>query len=124
LQALFEILAYLPWDWLFFRSGNSVLTSLEAEDRYQLLVAALSFGVGAGVGWGSLHYLPDLLAKWAWWRMASLLVLPGLSGGLAYAMAKRRQRTQPQARPWPHFWRAFLFTFGLVAVRFAFGVRG
>jgi hypothetical protein len=56
-------------------------------------------------------------------RLANLPVAPLVSAYIAQAIARRRREANPLIAPRNHFWKAFWFTLGLVAIRFAYATR-
>jgi hypothetical protein len=57
--------------------------------------------------------------------VTNLAAAPLSAAWLAQLIARRRQKTYTYrtVEPRSHYWRAFWFTLGLVAVRFAFATR-
>jgi hypothetical protein len=117
IQAIFEMLAYIPWDWFLYLD-----IPVSSSDR-PVMVGFASLALGIAIGWLSLYFLPDVIARWPWLRISLLFVSPILSGLLASQMAKFRQRRDDRVDPWSHFWWSWAFTLGLVVVRFGFAVR-
>ena len=117
-QVIFEVLAYLPWD--FFSYGRfDAAERGDADFGHGLL----SLVVGASLGGFSLLVLPDVVAKWPWLRIALLIIGPFVSGLLAFGFAEMRLRRGWNVRPTAHFWFSWLFTLGLVVVRFTYAHR-
>lgn len=113
LELLLEVLANLPFDWPSRKrsepeSGNTLLHSLPW------------CGGGALLGGLSLLLLPHSLIRLPALRIANLLLAPPLSGAVSWWLTQQRSRGNANLLPRYHFWRAFSFTLGLVAVRFAY----
>ena len=119
-QILFEFFAYWPWDWLWY---SSPYDRRETASNGTWWAALVSLGLGAFVGWASLHFFPDVLVKWSWLRIALLVISPLGSGYVALTMARWRREQNQFIDPATHFWIALCFSIGLVWVRFAFAIR-
>ena len=74
-------------------------------------------GALAGI---SLLIFPRTIVSLHVLRIANLLLAPVASGLLSFKIAQRRARANPNIRPRNHFWQAFWFTIGWVAIRFAY----
>jgi hypothetical protein len=115
-QILFEILAYWPWDWFLYSKNDT------GEDRpFSIGIAGLI--LGGLVGAFSLLFFPDVIAKWPWLRVTLLFVSPLVSGLISYWFASYRSHKNNLVVSIHHFWWSWLFTLGLVVVRFTFAVR-
>lgn len=119
-QFLFELFAYLPWDWGWYWTPYD-RRDTQSDGTFWAVV--LSVGLGAAIGALSLFIFPDVLIKWGWLRIVLLFLSPLLSGSMALTMARWRQEQNKFIEPWTHFWLALCFSIGLVWVRFAFASR-
>jgi hypothetical protein len=120
LQGLFEfaleVLANIPFDW--------PSRARETSEPRSLGVACFLWFVGGCL----LGALSILLLKHTWIRLsplriANLPLAPLVSAYIAQATARQQQETNPKIVPRSHFWKAFWFTLGLVAIRFAYATR-
>jgi hypothetical protein len=121
LQAFFEfvvgVLAYLPIDLIPYSWRRE-------PDPDALAGYCLGWFIGGAVlAWLSLIVFHHTFIHQPSLRIANLALAPLASAFLAEALAKRRERSNPFVVPRNHFWQAFWFTLGLVAVRFAFAAR-
>ena len=120
-QVIFELLAYTPFEWLWWREP---LTDSRSEGESSILgFRLLTILAGGLVGWASLYFFPDVMVKFGWMRVALLVVSPLGSGLIAKTMAEIRARKDSLENPMSHFWFAFCFSIGLVFVRFTFAHR-
>ena len=76
----------------------------------------LAIIVGGVIGGLTLLIFPHSLVKHAWLRCLNLIASPLLS----YAISKRLAMNRLDVSPVAHARLAFLFTFGLAAIRFAY----
>lgn len=113
LELLLEALANLPFDWPSRKRS-------EPESDPPLRRCLLWCGGGALLGGVSLLLLPHSLIQLPALRIANLLLAPLLSGAVSWRLTQRRSRRNGNLLPHNHFWQAFGFTLGLVAVRFAY----
>lgn len=119
-QIAFEILAYLPWDWAWYAYPYN---EQETADWKRASAWIFSLIAGALLGWGSLHYFPDVFVQWGWLRIVLLFLTPLGSGFLALAMARGRQEKNELVSPLFHFWLSLCFSAGFIGIRFAFAHR-
>ncbi len=113
LELLLEVLANLPIDW----PSRKRSAPESANVAWRCL---LWCGGGALLGGLSLLPLPHSLIQLPALRIANLVLAPPLSGALSWWLTQRHSRHNANLLPRYHFWRAFAFTLGLVAVRFAY----
>jgi len=113
-EVLLEVLGTLPWDMLSYRW----------DDRTGCSLVLLTLLAGGAVGGISVLIFPHTMLHHGWSRMGNLIVAPLLSGGMAWLMAKRRERRGRAVPELRHFWHSFGFTFALAAVRLAYCNRG
>ncbi len=113
LELLLEVLANLPIDWPSRKRSTPESTSV----FWQCL---LWCGGGALLGGLSLLLLPHSLIQLPPLRIANLLLAPLLSGAVSWWLTQQHSRRNANLLPRYHFWRAFGFTLGLVALRFAY----
>jgi hypothetical protein len=113
IEFLGEMLTYLPWDmFLYSRETNGSAGSGSK--------AILSLFLGGCIGGLSLLVFPNTLMRRSALRIGVLILAPLASGWLARATARRRRARGAETSPLTHFWCSALFTFGLVAIRFAY----
>jgi hypothetical protein len=121
LQFLFELLldvgTFFPFD-LPSKNRRTPEPSLLA------LGCCFWFAGGCACGWLATFVFKNTLIASGALRMVNLVVAPLVSAALSQAIAKRRARDNHHIRPRNHYWRAFWFTTGLVAVRFVYAARG
>lgn len=121
LQFLFEfaldVLGNLPFDW---PSRNR--STPEPENIF--LRCFLWFCGGCLLAGLSLIVFRHTLIAAPALRIANLVLAPLASAFLSAAIARQRALENPFIVPRNHFWQAFWFTLGLVAIRFAYATRG
>jgi hypothetical protein len=116
-EFLLEVFAWWPWDWAWWSYDRT-------DDPNPRWAAALvSIGIGAALGWLSLHLFPAVLVKWAWLRITLLFVSPVASGLMAFHFAQGRRKHFEYVDPNFHFWIGLCFSVGFVWVRFALAHR-
>jgi hypothetical protein len=120
-QILFEIFAYMPWDWFWY---STPYDRRETDSDGTWIAVLASILVGAFFGWLSLFVFPDVLVKWGWLRIVLLFASPIGSGLVSRETARWRQQRNAFIEPATHFWIGLCFSIGLVWVRFAFAHRG
>jgi hypothetical protein len=113
IEFLLNVVADIPFDW---PSRNR----RTPEPERIAAVCFLWLLLGATLAWLSLFFFPRPLISRQALRMANLVLAPFASGLLSLFVARRRALTNPYIIPRNHFWQAFWFSVGLVAVRFAY----
>jgi hypothetical protein len=95
------------------------------EPRSLTLSCLLGFLGGSFLAAVSIVLLRHTWIPFSALRVANLAAAPLSAAWLAQLIARRRQKTYTYrtVEPRSHYWRAFWFTLGLVAVRFAFATR-
>jgi hypothetical protein len=120
LQGIFEFFieifgysGYSPIDWLF------------PHERPKSLIGKCItwFIVGCGLAGISMLFLKRTWISYPALRTLNLMAAPIASAFISQAIARHRNRNNPDIIPRNHFWQAFWFTLGIVTVRFAFAVR-
>lgn len=117
-QLLLESLLYFPWDMFVifhekYRGG-----------KYNKFGWALiSLLVGMTVGIISVGIFSDAVLPFSWLRVLNLIVAPFLAGALALRMSRRRNQKELTSDNKLHYLVAFLFTLGLLGVRFVFTAK-
>ena len=120
IQIAFEILAYLPWDFLWYICGPDDDPDSWKPSTRKFWAAVASLIVGGLVGWATLHFFPNSLLHSSWLRLACLFLSPIASGLLGREMARWRAQRNPDIDPSLHFWVSLCFSIGLVWIRFAY----
>lgn len=113
-ETLLDILSSMFFDW-----------PIETRDSERLswVNPVTMFALGAALAGLSLLVFHHTIIAIPTLRIANLVLAPPASALLSQARAKRRLKNDPYVEPRAHFWRAFAFTLGLVAVRFAYAAR-
>ena len=115
-EFFFNIVAEIPFDW---PSRNRKTPEPER-------IAGWCFGwllLGGFIAWGSTFVFSPTFISIPALRIANLVLSPIASGLLSLFIARHRAHTNPNIVPRNHFWQAFWFTIGLVAIRFAYASR-
>lgn len=115
-EFFFNVVADIPFDW------PSRTRQTPEPER----IAGWCFGwllLGGGIGWVSTFVFSPTFISIPVLRVANLALSPIASGLLSLFIARRRVQTNPNIIPRNHFWQAFWFTVGLVAIRFAYTSR-
>lgn len=118
LEVLVEALIYFPWDIFLY--------TREVSKQGSPGVLGWSFGslfVGSLVGGITLLLVPHVLLTSSSLRILSLFLSPILSGAVAARLASKRAKSKGIVEVRTHFWGAFMFTMGIVVVRFTFATR-
>ena len=118
-EFLLEIFAWWPWDYFWWWGP------WDRNDRTSPSVSAalISLATGAALGWLSLFIFPAVLVKWAWLRIALLVISPLGSGLMSFHFARGCEKEFEYVDPVFHFWIGFCFSIGFVWVRFALADR-
>lgn len=112
-ELLIESLAYFPWD-IFMGSYER---KKEGEiNTFGWCVISLFFGIG--IGYVSLLLLPKIIFQYSWLRILNLILAPLIAGAIAVNMSKRREQKELTTNNKLHYLIGFLFTLGLVSVRY------
>ena len=118
LELLAQVLASGLMDLLTWR-----LDSKRDEESSGFIIGLILFLLGCGLGWLSLLVVPHTLLPWAWLRVANLVAGPFISAWVAWKIGKHRLLCDHWTSPSRHAWYAASSCFGIVLVRFAFGLR-
>lgn len=107
-EVIAPVLVELPFDWIARKSTS------DSVFHYFFYIA--TFAIGGLIGGLSVWLFPHSMIHWQWLRCANLILAPLLSYTLSTRLAKARGSPYAtgQAR------LAFMFTFGLVAIRLAY----
>ena len=116
IECLFNVLCVIPFDWT---SRNR--TTPESPSVF--VPRLLWFCAGCALAGISLLIFNRTLIAIPALRVANLALAPIASAYLSEKIATRRAATNPFIIPRNHFWQAFLFTFGLVLIRFVYASR-
>jgi hypothetical protein len=81
------------------------------------------FIIGCGLAAISMLFLKRTWISHPVLRIANLALAPITSAFISEAIARRRSKHNEFIIPRNHFWQAFWFTLGIVAVRFAYAIR-
>ncbi len=116
LEFFFNVLIDLPFDWP--RKNRQT-----PESDKLIGTCFVMFCVSCGLAWCTLLVFPRTLIRLPALRIANLFLAPPVAAFIAACIADRYAQTNPWILPRNHFWRAFWFTLGFVAVRFAYVIR-
>jgi hypothetical protein len=116
LEVILEIFTYGPWDWPWGSSTKWEARSLSAKCGAWLII-------GCGLAALSILLLQRTWISHPYLRLLNVVLAPVVSALISQAIARRRQRRNPDLVPRNHFWQAYWFAFGLVVVRYVFAVR-
>ena len=111
-ETLINILVYWPFeaiDWPESTKSSAIWPAC--------MILFVSGNALAGL---SLIFFGHSLIAWPALRMANLLISPLLSGWLFRTKARYHAQKDMTIEPPDHFWPAFWFTLGFVALRFAY----
>jgi len=112
-ELLIESLMYFPWD-IFMASYER---KKEGEiNNFGWFAISLFFGIG--IGYVSLRLLPKIIIQYSWLRILNLILAPLIAGAIAVNMSKRREQKELTTNNKLHYLIGFLFTLGLVSVRY------
>jgi hypothetical protein len=114
-ELVFDVLAYWPFDWSFSRRS--------AKPDGIAAACGLLFLTGGVLAAFSLLIVSHTIISIGAFRILNLILAPIGSGLIFSSVARRRRRATEGIVPRDHFWMAFCFTLGWVAVRFAFATR-
>ena len=106
----------IPFEWPSRHRRTPEPESVSGVCVFWLIFGAALAGLSLLIFPGTIVSLPAL-------RIVNLLLAPVASGLLSFKLAQRRARTNPNILPRNHFWQAFWFTIGWVAIRFAYAGR-
>jgi hypothetical protein len=112
-EFIIEILGFWPFDWI---GPTGWPRSLAGK-------CFAWFSIGCGLAGLSMLFLNRTWITHPAMRMANLALAPLTSAFLSQAIARRRARHDESIVPRNHFWQAFWFTLGVVAIRFAYAAR-
>ena len=120
LQALFEfaleIFSYTPFDWPF--------SSRSQPESDTIVGRCFSWFVGGCLlSWLMMFIFKRTFISHPALRIANLVLAPITSAFISQAIARHRSKRNSYIIPCNHFWQAFWFTLGIVAIRFAYAVR-
>lgn len=111
-----QVLAYWPLDWPWSERDDAV------SGAFGWMLLLIGLGAGAGLLANLVH--PHLVIHVGWARIAMLIAGPLINGYISWRIARwRRDARSVDASPARHFWYAWAFSLGFVAIRFAYGVR-
>jgi hypothetical protein len=113
LEFIFEILINLPFDW----PRKSRMTP---EKEKTIGKSFVMFCIGCGLAWLSAIVFPRTFIHHPALRIANLLLAPVAAAYISRTIAEHTAEANANIRPRNHFWQAFWFTLGFVAVRFAY----
>lgn len=113
-EVVFQILVYLPFDFLP-RSGEK---RGEQSGCGWLMLYLVLGGVCGGL---SLLVAPRLLLPSTGLRVANLFATPVAAATLSWAVAEWRRRRGAKIDPWSHFFFALCFALAFSGVRLAYG---
>ena len=112
-EILLESLIYFPWD--IFMVSREKKKDGELNAFGWLLISLFA---GMAVGGISVWILSSAMLLFSWLRVANLLIAPLLAGGFALRMSKRRNQKEIDSNNKLHYFIAFVFTAGVIGVRF------
>lgn len=115
-EFLFNVLVDLPFDWPSKKQKGPEISALFVD-------CIVLFFAGCGVGWLSLHVVPNAFIKFPALRMANFFLAPVTAAFISQHLARRAAKANDFVEPRNHFWRAFWFTLALVFVRYAHVIR-
>jgi hypothetical protein len=110
LNVIWRAFLFLPFNFCPFRDFPSSRAT----------VSFLAIVFGGLLAWGSLHFFPDAYFRYAWLRIAVLVVSPLFAGWFGYIVAEVRAGLGHSVESRDHFWSAFAFTLGFSVIRFAY----
>jgi hypothetical protein len=119
-QALFEFLLevffYIPFDW--------PSTSRSQPESETIIGSCFGWFIGGCIlSWLLMLVLNHTFITHPAFRIVNLVLAPITSAFVSQAIARHRSKRNHFIIPRNHFWQAFWFTLGIVAVRFAYAVR-
>jgi len=117
IEFVLNVLVDIPFEWPSRYRKTPERDRIAGICTFWLILGAALAGLSLLVFPRSLIAVPAL-------RVANLLLAPFVSGLLSLLIARRRAETNPNIVPRNHFWQAFWFTLGLVAIRFAYTAQG
>jgi len=113
-----ESLLYFPWD----------IFMVSYEKRREGSInkfgwAFISLLVGLFIGWISVLLFSSAMLPFSWLRLVNLIAAPLIAGTIALRMSKRRNQKSLSSDNKFHYLIAFLFTLGLLGIRFILTIK-
>ena len=117
-KLLIESLLYFPLDiFIIFREKYGGVKA----DRFGWVLLSLLAGIV--IGGVSVVLFSNAVLPFGWLRVLSLIMAPFLAGAIALRMSRRRNQKHLNSDNKLHYMAAFLFTLGLLGIRFIFTTR-
>lgn len=116
-QAVFQILCALPFDWFFLQQRRDDMQRPKNMQKFTFLVCTI---LGLSVGALTLVIFKDPFVAHNGFRFLSLFVTPYLVGKFVHFIHDRRTYDPERVYLFDEFWNAYIFSFGISIIRFIF----